>query len=236
MLVLMLSIGFTLISSISFLPLLPAMALPLEDAKKKLDTIAVYVAMQPNQQTAQLLFSDSIPGKFTAPLFQSKQEASLYLQGIQKEDPTLKAELFALSLYKVIQLVDELRNLPQNKDKEIVAPLISSEKDRLAAEAILLAQGETPENIKKGLQVPIFFSEPMVVAETSSGKKQLFFLSYDQLKAKIQANPIPDQTSLKYKVADLNAVIEMIKNEDQDIFAFYPNPLFVELNPSVIAN
>ena len=63
MLGLMRSIGLTLISSIPLLPLLPSLALPLEDAKKKLDTIAVYVAMQPNQQTAQLLFSDSIPGK-----------------------------------------------------------------------------------------------------------------------------------------------------------------------------
>ena len=218
------------------------LALPAEKVSAKLNTVAVYVVMekrQGNKNKADLLFTKLQDGSLYIPLFLQRRSAEERLKTLDGSDSKNNNLIVTMTLSQALSAVQDVRALEVNKEVKILAPIAGSQADRDKAEEILKASGASEDQVKSGLSVPVFYTDPMIEVPTSNGKKQAFFFESAQLKdfaVKSFGEDVFDKKKLVMKAGDLNAVLSVIKNEATDIYIFYPNSAYLESNPNIINN
>ena len=201
----------------------PALAIPEDQALKKLSVIPVFLLTSEQGVPLPIPQGDD---KLILPMFLQKTRAEQELKTFKKTNPEAKAKVSAIPMNVANDRVNEMNEKLEADGKQIVTPLVGAQTDMKQAAAILRKQGVSAEEIQKGLSVPVFFHNPFITVKTPNGVKGVFFLSYgDASRAakSIQgANP-------EIQAADItNALAQMIE-EKKDNFVFYPTSEFFTL-------
>ncbi|OUT70573.1 MAG: hypothetical protein CBB79_09110 [Synechococcus sp. TMED19] len=201
----------------------PALAIPEDQALKKLSVIPVFLLTSEQGVPLPIPQGDD---KLLLPMFLQKTRAEKELSTFKKTNPEAKAKVSAIPMNVANDRVNEMNEKLEADGKKIVTPVVGAQADMKQAAAILRNQGVSAEDIQKGLSVPVFFHNPFITVKTPNGVKGVFFLSYgDASRAakSIQgANP-------EIQAADItNALAQMIE-EKKDSFVFYPTAEFFTL-------
>lgn len=218
-----LSAGMAL-GGLSLLPA-PAQAIPEAEAIKKLQVVPVFVITDskgvplPIPQEKQLVL----------PLYLESAKANEQLAALNKSNPNLKAGVVAIPLNVMNEKVTELNKQLKDKSKPLVAPIVGNEGDRAQAVKILKEQGLNDQQIREGLNVPVFFTKPFLTIKTPEGPRGVFFFSYENLENALSRLPAAERQKLKPQVADLTAVLREIINAPQDSFTIFPTPEYFRL-------
>jgi len=218
-----LSAGMAL-GALSLLPV-PAQAIPEADAIKKLQVVPVFVITDSKGVPLP------IPGEkeLVLPLYLESAKANEQLVALNKSNPNLKAGVVAVPLNVMNEKVVELNKQLKDKTKPLVAPIVVNDGDRNQAVKLLKEQGLTEQQIREGLNVPVFFTKPFITIKTPEGMRGVFFFSYENLENALAKLPPAERQKLKPQVADLTAVLrEMIKSPE-DVFTIYPTPEYFRL-------
>ncbi len=203
----------------------PAFAIPEADAIKKLQVVPVFVITDANgvplpiPQEKQLVL----------PLYLESSKANKELAELNKVNPNLKAGVVAVPLNVMNEKVAALNKQLKDKSKPLVAPILGNEGDRTQAVKLLKEQGLTDQQIREGLNVPVFFTKPFLTIKTAEGPRGVFFLSYENLENALGQLPPVEREKLKPQVADLTAVLREIINAPNDSFTIYPTPEYFRL-------
>ena len=198
---------------------MPALAIPEADAIKKLEAVAVYVVV--NAQGRPAFYSES-PDQLVLPMFMTAQQAEQARQTLEENQEAAGSRVVPIPLNVAFErnekLLEEIK--AQDESKSLVTPLLPAREDWKKAEEILLAEGIAQEEIAKNLQVPVFFTDPplsITPAGEEEAKIALFF-NYSQLQqAKQEVGEDFDD-----KVADLFRVINLVIQEEEDKYFFWP--------------
>ena len=94
---------------------------------------------------------------------------------------------------------------------------------------MLKEQGLSDQQIREGLNVPVFFTKPFLTIQTPEGPRGVFFFSYENLQNALSKLPPAERQKLKPQVADLTAVLREIINAPTDSFTIYPTPEYFRL-------
>lgn len=203
----------------------PALAIPEAEAIKKLQVVPVFVITDANgvplpiPQEKQLVL----------PLYLESAKANQELAALNKSNPNLKAGVVALPLNVMNEKVVELNRQLKDKSKPLVAPILGNDGDRTQAIKILKEQGLTDQQIREGLNVPVFFTKPFLTIKTPEGPRGVFFFSYENLQNALAQMPVAERQKLKPQVADLTAVLREIINAPNDSFTIFPTPEYFRL-------
>jgi hypothetical protein len=203
----------------------PALAIPEADAIKKLQVVPVFVITDANgvplpiPQEKQLVL----------PLYLESAKANQQLAALNKSNPSLKAGVVALPLNVMNEKVTELNKQLKDKTKPLVAPIVGNDGDRTQAIKILKDQGLSDQQIREGLNVPVFFTKPFLTIKTPEGPRGVFFFSYENLENALAKLPAAERQKLKPQVADLTAVLREIINAPNDSFTIFPTPEYFRL-------
>ena len=203
----------------------PALAIPEADAIKKLQVVPVFVITDANgvplpiPQEKQLVL----------PLYLESAKANKELAALNKVNPNLKAGVVAVPLNVMNEKVAALNKQLKDKSKPLVAPILGNEGDRTQAVKLLKEQGLTDQQIREGLNVPVFFTKPFLTIKTAEGPRGVFFFSYENLENALGQLPPAEREKLKPQVADLTAVLREIINAPNDSFTIYPTPEYFRL-------
>lgn len=202
-----------------------ALAIPEADAIKKLQVVPVFVITDANglplpiPQEKQLVL----------PLYLESAKANQELAALIKSNPSIKASVVALPLNVMNEKVVELNKQLKDKGKPLVAPILGNQADRAEAIKILKDQGLTDQQIREGLNVPVFFTKPFLTIKTPEGPRGVFFFSYDNLENALAQLPAAERQKLKPQVADLTAVLREIIKAPEDSFTIFPTPEYFRL-------
>jgi len=218
-----LSAGMAL-GALSLLPA-PGLAIPEAEAIKKLQVVPVFVITDSKGVPLP------IPGEkeLVLPLYLESAKANQQLAAINKSNPNLKAAVVAVPLNVMNEKVVELNKQLKDKSKPLVAPIVGNEGDRTEAVKILKNQGLTEQQIREGLNVPVFFTKPFLTINTPDGPRGVFFFSYENLDNALKQLPAGERDKLKPQVADLTAVLREIINAPKDSFTIFPTPEYFRL-------
>ena len=218
-----LSAGMAL-GALSLLPA-PVQAIPEAEAIKKLQVVPVFVITDSNGVPLP------IPGdkELVLPLYLESAKANEQLAALNKSNPNLKASVVAVPLNVMNEKVVELNQQLKDKSKPLVAPIVVNDGDRTQAVKILKDQGLTEQQIREGLNVPVFFTKPFLTINTPEGPRGVFFFSYENLENALKQLPPAERQKLKPQVADLTAVLREIINAKTDSFTIYPTPEYFRL-------
>jgi hypothetical protein len=110
-----------------------------------------------------------------------------------------------------------------------VAPIVTNDGDRAQAVKLLKEQGLTEQQIKEGLNVPVFFTKPFLTIKTPEGPRGVFFFSYENLENALAKLSPAERQKLKPQVADLTAVLREIIKAPDDAFTIFPTPEYFRL-------
>ena len=203
----------------------PALAIPEADAIKKLQVVPVFVITDstgvplPIPQDKQLVL----------PLYLESAKANKELAALNKVNPNLKAGVVAVPLNVMNEKVAELNKQLKDKNKPLVAPILGNDGDRAQAVKLLKEQGLTDQQIREGLNVPVFFTKPFLTIKTPEGPRGVFFMSYENMENALGQLPAAERQKLKPQVADLTAVLREIINAANDSFTIFPTPEYFRL-------
>ena len=203
----------------------PAEAIPEAEAIKKLQVVPVFVITDakgvplPIPQEKQLVL----------PLYLESAKANEQLAALNKSNPSLKAGVVAIPLNVMNEKVVELNKQLKDKSKPLVAPIVGNDSDRTQAVKILKEQGLNDQQIREGLNVPVFFTKPFLTIKTPDGPRGVFFFSYENLENALARLPVAERQKLKPQVADLTAVLREIIKAPQDSFTIFPTPEYFRL-------
>jgi hypothetical protein len=203
----------------------PALAIPEEQAIKKLEVIPVFVLVDgqglplPIPREKDLLL----------PLYLESATANQQLAGLKKSNPNLKVSVVAVPLNVMNAKISELNKQLKDKNKPFVAPIVGKEADRQQALSLLKAQGLSEKQINEGLAVPVFFTKPFLTVTTPQGPRGVFYFSYEDMQASIGRLPAADRDKLKPQVADISAVLREIIKSPDDNFVIYPTAEYFRL-------
>lgn len=203
----------------------PAMSISPEQVQKKLEVIAVFVLINEDGEFYQISQDDVA----LIPLYLSASNAQSQLDKLLGSNQGLKGQVQAFSLNLFYKKAEQLRLSPQLSGKKLATPIITQEEDMDRAVEILKSEGVSSEKIERGLRVPVFFSEPMISAQTSDGDRDVFFMSYNQILRSIQRLPANSRDALKVRVADLDFVLNLIAQEERDRFVFEATDDYIAL-------
>jgi len=220
-------------AALSLLPA-PAQAIPEADAIKKLQVVPVFVLTDsngvplpiPRDKELVLIPRDK---ELVLPLYLESAKANEQLAALNKSNPSLKAGVVALPLNVMNEKVTELNKQLKDKSKPLVAPIVGNDGDRTQAVKILKEQGLTEQQIREGLNVPVFFTKPFLTIKTPEGPRGVFFFSYENLENALSKLPPAERQKLKPQVADLTAVLREIINAPNDSFTIFPTPEYFRL-------
>ena len=209
------------------LPTLPSLAIPKEEAVFKLNTVLVHVIAKSEDEFFLLQKDDTL----IVPAYLSLEMATERLEESKKLDPELTAFIQPYPLSEFLALSESLQASAELQSQKLVFPIISGVETTAKALEILRADGLSDEDIEDNLRVPVFFLDPMVtVSAEGLPAKQYFFFEYPYLEAALSR--LPDSADRpKIKVLNLDQVLQIIIDEDQDVFAFYPTAQYLRNNP-----
>ena len=203
----------------------PALAIPEEQALRKLEVIPVFVLVDerglplPIPREKDLLL----------PLYLQSSAANQQLSALTKSNPSLKVSVVAVPLNVMNSKIGELNKQLKDKTKPFVAPIVGADMDREQALKLLKAQGLTDQQINEGLTVPVFFTKPFLTINTPQGPRGVFYFTYKDMQAAIDSLPVADRGKLKPQVADISAVLREIINAKDDNFVIYPTSEYFRL-------
>ena len=223
-----------------FVHMPPALSLPRDMVERKFQQFLVYsvFSVPEDGSNASLIFREESAEKkiFTSPGFVDQKMAEKYLRNLSLEEPGLEnLRLLGLPLTSLLEMRSTIQSEPKYKNKTLKTPIFASSNDLNQAKLILLREGVPEDDIKSGLNVPLFYTIPTITIKTSEGPRQAFFTSLNQLNSFIASSDI-DKSKLKIRVADINVVMGWIEKEEKDLFVVYPSPAYILANPSVINN
>lgn len=212
---------------LNFALALPVMSISPQEAQKKLEVVAVFALANDEG----VLYEISRGDASVVPLYLQARVAKTQLELLLKSREDLKGQgqILAFTLNRFYEKANQLRKNMKSAGKSLVTPLVIPEADMAKAVGILQSEGLSDEQIKTGLRVPVFFSEPMLFTKTSQGTRRIFFMGYNQLDEAIKALPRDRQATIKKRVADLQTVLSLIEKSDDDIYAFFPTEDYLEL-------
>jgi len=202
-----------------------ALAIPEAQAIKKLEVIPVFVLTDDKGVPLPIPAEKNL----VLPLYLESARANEQLAALRKGNPAIKATVVAVPLNVMNTKVADLNKQLKDKSKPLVAPVIVSAKDRQQAEALLKSQGLSDQQIKEGLNVPVFFTKPFISIKTPDGPRGVFYLTYADLQNSLAKLPSADRDKLKPQVADLTAVLREIIKIDQDQYVIFPTPDYFRL-------
>ena len=203
----------------------PALAIPEDQALRKLEVIPVFVLVDENGLPLPIPREKDL----LLPLYLESSAANQQLNGLKKSNPTLKVSVAAVPLNGMNTKITELNKQLKDKTKPFVAPVVVSTADRQQALTLLKAQGLTEKQINEGLSVPVFFTKPFLTITTPQGPRGVFYLSYQDMQAGIAKLPAADRDKLKPQVADISAVLREIIKAKDDNFVIYPTTEYFRL-------
>jgi hypothetical protein len=219
-----LSAGLAWAGALSLLPS-PALAIPEADAIKKLEVIPVFVITDSNGVPLPIPRENDL----VLPLYLESAKANQQLAALNKSNPGIKAGVVAVPLNVMNEKVVELNKQLKDKNKPLIAPIVGNDGDRNQAIKLLKEQGLTDQQIRQGLNTPVFFTKPFLTITTPEGPRGVFFFSYENLENALAKLPAGDRQKLKPQVADLTAVLREIINASTDSFTIYPTPEYFRL-------
>jgi len=202
-------------------------AIPESEAIKKLQFIPVFVITDGDGVPLPIPRGESL----VLPLYLEEARAYKELQSLIKTNPELAktAGVTPVPLNIMNAKVVELNNQLVDKSKELVAPVVMNEKDIRQAYSLLRNDGLSDDEIKRGLNVAVFFTDPFLTLNTPDGPKGVFFLSYSELEKALENVPPNERRKLKPRVADLSAVLNQITKAREDSFVIYPTREYFRL-------
>ena len=206
------------------------MSISPEDVRNKLSVIVVFVLTGENGE----LYESSNGDTVIVPLYLRLSDARGQLSKVVASSVNAKARIQAYALNVFFEKTNELRKGPDLQGKKLDTPIVVPEFDMSKAVEILQAQGVPSQQIKAGLRVPVFFAEPMIGAKTADGERQVFFMSYSQLQAGLAALPAAQRKGVKERVADLQVVLDLIKESDEDVYEFMASESYIDLRRSYL--
>ena len=211
---------------------LPAMSLSPEDTQKKLEVIAVFVLVNDKGEFYQVTQGDTS----VIPLYLQAAAARGQLDRLLKSQKGLKGRIQAFSLNLLYKQADDLRQNLESSGKKLSTPIVISEANMNRASQILKSEGLDEKKIQEGLRTPIFFSEPMITVKTSYGDRQVFFVDYYQLQQAIEKLPADQRGRVKERVADLEVILELIRESKDDQYAFMPTEDYQKIREEYVKN
>ena len=221
------TIGFGLALALGSMPVA---AIPVEDAVKKLNAVAVYIVINDEGQPV-FVTEEETPNRFVLLMFMTQQQADQLLQRLRDNNPSeaegskvLPVPLnMAFSMNE--KLAEDLRN-EAGPDAELVTPLVAAPDDWAKALDILVADGLEKEEVERNLRVPVFFTSPPISIQppNSEEAKIALFFNYSQLE-KAKAD-LPDFEG-KDRVMDWRVAIDLIVKEEEDRYVFLPTESLV---------
>ena len=209
---------------------IPVMSISPEEVRNKLGVIAVFVLTDEKGNLYDIKRDDTV----VVPLYLRLSDARRQLTKVVVSSADSKARIQAYALNVFFEKANELRKSQQLIGKSLDTPIVVPEYDMSKAIEILKTQGVSVEKIKAGLRVPVFFAEPMISARTSNGDRQVFFISYSQLKSGLAALPATQRKAAKERVADLQVVLDLIENSEEDVYEFMASEGFLGLRKSYL--
>ncbi|RCL53975.1 MAG: hypothetical protein DBW85_02545 [Synechococcus sp. MED-G71] len=201
----------------------PALAIPEEQALKKLSVIPVFLLTSEKGVPLPIPQGDD---KLLLPMFLQKSRAEQELGTFQKTNPDAKAKVSAIPMNVANERVNEMNEKLKADGKQIVTPVVGAKTDMDQATAILRKQGVSAEDIQKGLSVPVFFHKPFITVNSPNGVRGVFFLSYGD--ASRAASSIQGAKP-EIQAADITNALAQIIDEKKDNFVFYPTSDFFKL-------
>jgi len=214
-----------------FLSASASFSLTPKQVSQKLDVVLVFLIAEKVNNEYKMMFFNNASGFVSSPWFLTRKSAEAFKSTIKTKK---MVEIISLPLPKAQGAFEETAALPDNKNKIFKAPLYAADVDAEEATKILLAEGYTLEQIRQGVQVPVFYTEPMAVVSTSNGAKKAYFFSYKQMQDRLKSLSGVDTKDLKIKVADLNVVLAAIAKSEKDEFIFHPTPAYIKADPSIL--
>ena len=203
----------------------PALAIPEAEAIKKLQVIPVFVITDANGIPLPIPRDEAL----VLPLYLESDRANAELKALLKSNPSLKANVTPVPLNVMNEKVVELNKQLKDKSKPLVAPVVMNDADIKQAYTLLKQEGLSDEEIKKGLNVAVFFTQPFLTLNTPDGPRGVFFLSYDELQKALANVPQAERGKLKPRVADLTAVLSQISKAKEDSFVIFPTREYFRL-------
>ena len=201
----------------------PALAIPDAEAIKKLQVIPVFVITDANGIPLPITQDEAL----VLPLYLESDRANAELKALLKSNPSLKTNVTPVPLNVMNEKMVELNK--QLKGKPLVATVVMNDADIKQAYTLLKQEGLSDEEIKKGLNVAVFFTQPFLTLNTPDGPRGVFFLSYDELQKALSNVPQAERGKLKPRVADLTAVLSQISKAKEDSFVIFPTREYFRL-------
>lgn len=209
---------------------MPVMSIEPEEARKKLQVVAVFVLVNQRGDFYQISSGSSD----TIPLYLREADAQAQLQKLVDNTKDLDARVQAYSLNLFYDKAERLFELSRLKNKDLLVPIVGSAFDRSKAVEILREEGLSDGQIEKQLRVPVFFSDPMMVAAAKGGNREVFFMSYDQLLERINGLPKSARQNVKKRVANLDVVMRLIEETEDDRYVFMETPDYARLRKAYL--
>ncbi|MCT0247812.1 Tic22 family protein [Synechococcus sp. CS-205] len=200
---------------------LPALAIPQQEAMKKLAVIPVFLLTDAKGIPLPLERDKAL----VLPLYLDRTKANQELAAFVKANPTVKAGVLPMPMNVALELVQKLNK--SSKDRKLLSPVIPTSTNLSQARSLLGKQGLDQKSIQEGLSVPVFFTKPLITVKMEQGERGLFFFDYASLQKAMAG--IPDRSKLTVQAADLTAVMDQIVKQKNDIYAFYPTPEYFRL-------
>jgi hypothetical protein len=192
---------------------LPARAIPEQEALEKLRVIPVHLMVDGKGVPLPIPRGKSL----LLPLFLDGQRARKELADIRSRDPSLKVQLATMPLSEANGLVSKLiKDLKPGY--QLVAPVVPFRQDLDIATGLLRQKGLSDAQIRNGLTLPVFYTRPFLTTQTPQGERGLLFLSHQDLQqALARAGQTPPR---RVEVADITAVLRRLIQTPQDLFVF----------------
>ena len=200
-------------------------AIPESDAIKKLKVIPVFVITDSKGVPLPIPRGQEL----VLPLYLESSKADEQLKALRQSNPNINARIIALPLDEMNKQVEVLNGQLNDRSKRLVAPIVGNEADRIQAVKILKEQGLSEQQIREGLNVPVFFTKPFLTLNTPEGPRGVFFFSYANLQNALAKLPLAERQKLKPQVADLTAVLREIISAPTDSFTIYPTEEYFRL-------
>ena len=196
---------------------LSAGALTPKDIEKKLGSIIVFTVVDDKDAFYQITTGETD----VIPLYLQFSQAQDQLSKLISVKEGLKGKIRFFRLDAFYRQQEILQQRQSELGRRILSRIVSPQLDMKKAAEILEKEGIPSGQIKTGLKVPVFYSDPMLSIEKDGIERKLFFLSYSQMVAAIEkASKGGSDAMPEFKAADLSAVLELILKSEKDIYSF----------------
>ena len=220
----MLALAMTLLA-VRVVDASPVLAIPEELAIKKFEVVPVFVLVDGRGIPMSIAQDKTL----LVPLYLDSQQANSRLSEVRNQVASSNASVVAIPLPVIIDKINKLNLQLRDKSMPMVGVVYGSQVDRERAVAMLRSSGLTDNQISRGLTIPVFFTRPSLIMQTSQGRRAVFYMSYQDLQKGISALSLADRSRVEPQVADINALLrEMVQAKD-DNFVIYPTSEYFRL-------